>query len=126
MSVILQDDAGDLWLYTKGADSVMLPLISQGHIHESEEHLADFSKRGLRTLVVAFKKLSVQDFDRFSRAVERARQIVGPDRSVYVSKVYNGMETGLQLLGVTAVEDRLQEGVEETLELLRAAGIKVN
>lgn len=36
------------------------------------------------------------------------------------------MESGLTLLGVTALEDRLQDKVEETLECLRVAGIKVS
>ncbi|KAF7997896.1 hypothetical protein HCN44_009294 [Aphidius gifuensis] len=124
MSVILQDDAGDVWLYTKGADSVMLPLIADGKLEESKAHLADFSKRGLRTLVVAFKKLKIQDYNTFSRSIEHVRQIVGPNRSINVSKVYNTIENKLHLLGITAVEDRLQENVEETLESLRQAGIK--
>lgn len=58
-------------------------------------------------------------------SIERARQLIGIERSAHVERCYRSMETGLTLLGVTAVEDRLQEGVQETLEGLRAAGIKV-
>lgn len=39
--------------------------------------------------------------------------------------VYNGIENELDLLGVTAVEDKLQDGVPETIEALRDAGIQV-
>lgn len=35
------------------------------------------------------------------------------------------MEANLTLLGATGVEDQLQDGVQETLESMRAAGIKV-
>ena len=35
------------------------------------------------------------------------------------------MEQGLQVIGATAVEDKLQDGVKETIEKLRIAGIKV-
>lgn len=45
---------------------------------------------------------------------------------MHMTRAYNLMESGLTLLGVTAVEDRLQDDVQETLECLRVAGIKVS
>lgn len=42
-----------------------------------------------------------------------------------LAEAYRKVESGLELLGVTGIEDRLQEGVKETIEKLRAAGIKV-
>ncbi|XP_011298118.1 probable phospholipid-transporting ATPase IF isoform X2 [Fopius arisanus] len=125
MSVIVEDSVGDLWLYSKGADAQMLSLIADGKIAEAESHLADFSKRGLRTLVVAYKKLTIAEYDKLSRAIEQARQIIGADRAQRIDKAYHLIENNLTLLGATGVEDRLQEGVEETLEALRVAGIKV-
>ncbi|XP_034937307.1 probable phospholipid-transporting ATPase IF isoform X2 [Chelonus insularis] len=125
MSVVVQDTAGDLWLYSKGADSEMFPLLKDGKINETELHVADFSQRGLRTLIVAYKKLTTQEYDEFVRLAERARQVIGPDRSTDVAKVYYSLESGLTLLGATGIEDRLQEGVQETLESLRAANIKI-
>ena len=35
------------------------------------------------------------------------------------------VERDLTIVGATAIEDRLQEGVPETIESMRAAGIKV-
>ncbi|XP_044580314.1 phospholipid-transporting ATPase IF-like isoform X3 [Cotesia glomerata] len=125
MSVIVQDSANELLLYSKGADSEMFPLMHEGKIHETKQHVADFSQRGLRTLVVGCKKLSVQEYDKFIRLAEQARQIIGPERSKQVEKVYLSVERGMTLLGATGIEDSLQEGVEETLESLRAANIKV-
>lgn len=58
--------------------------------------------------------------------IEQARQIIGTERETRMTRAYNLMESGLTLLGVTAVEDRLQDKVEETLECLRVAGIKVS
>lgn len=40
-------------------------------------------------------------------------------------RVTDRMEADLNLLGATGVEDLLQDGVQETLESLRVAGIKV-
>ncbi|KAK0180340.1 hypothetical protein PV327_005992 [Microctonus hyperodae] len=125
MSVIVQDTAGDVWLYCKGADSEIFPIINEGKISETEFHVADFSKRGLRTLVIAFKKLTMQEYNRFRIIAEQARQTIGIDRNIYVEKAYYLIESKLTLLGATGIEDSLQEGVEETLESLRAAGIKV-
>ncbi|XP_008544618.1 phospholipid-transporting ATPase IF isoform X1 [Microplitis demolitor] len=125
MSVIVQDSAGELWLYSKGADSEMFPLMHEGKIQQTEEHVADFSQRGLRTLAVGCKKLTIQEYDKFITLAEQARQTIGPERSKLVEQVYLSIETGMMLLGATGIEDSLQEGVEETLESLRAANIKV-
>lgn len=43
MSVIVKDSSEDIWLYCKGADSAVLPLITEGKIQEVTVHVADFS-----------------------------------------------------------------------------------
>lgn len=83
-------------------------------------------QRGLRTLVVAYKKMDQSEYERLLQNVEQARQIIGTERVAHMTRAYNLMESGLTLLGATAVEDRLQDDVQETLESLRAAGIKVS
>ncbi|XP_050456062.1 phospholipid-transporting ATPase IF-like isoform X4 [Cataglyphis hispanica] len=125
MSIIVKDSANDIWLYCKGADSAVLPLIVQGKIQEASLHVADFSMRGLRTLVIAYKKMDQSEYNRLSQNIEQARQIIGTERETYMTRAYNLMESELTLLGVTAVEDRLQDDVQETLECLRVAGIKI-
>ena len=65
------------------------------------------------------------EYDQLLQKVEQARQIIGIERAIYMERAYNQMENGLTLLGVTGIEDRLQEGVPETLECLQVAGIKV-
>lgn len=67
----------------------------------------------------------MQEYNKFRRIAEQARQTIGIDRKIYVEKAYYLFESKLTLLGATGIEDSLQEGVEETLESLRAAGIKV-
>jgi len=85
-----------------------------------------FSQRGLRTLVVAYKKMNQSEYETLLQNIEQARQIIGTEREMCMTRAYNLMEDGLTLLGVTAVEDRLQDNVQETLECLRVAGIKVS
>lgn len=43
MSVIVKDEMGDLWLYCKGADSAVFPLIVKGKVQEAAEHVSDFA-----------------------------------------------------------------------------------
>lgn len=80
----------------------------------------------MRTLVIAYKKMNRTEYEKLIQKVENARQVIGIEREMYTEKAYNQLENGLTLLGVTAVEDRLQEEVQETLECLRVAGIKVS
>jgi phospholipid-translocating ATPase len=47
------------------------------------------------------------------------------NRNTRLADVYKQIETKLTILGVTAVEDKLQEEVENTLSELRLAGIKI-
>lgn len=43
MSVVVSDSSDQLWLYCKGADSFLLPLVVSGHREETLRHLNDFS-----------------------------------------------------------------------------------
>lgn len=47
------------------------------------------------------------------------------NREEEVAKVNDEIERDLELIGSTAIEDKLQEGVPDTIKFLRQAGIKV-
>lgn len=76
--------------------------------------------------MIAYKKMQHSEYESLMQNIEQAKQIIGTERGTQITRAYNLMESGLTLLGVTAVEDRLQDKVEETLECLRVAGIKVS
>jgi magnesium-transporting ATPase (P-type) len=78
----------------------------------------------LRTLVIARRYLSREEWDTMNN-LQEAKQMVGGNRKEAVRLANEALETGLELIGATGVEDRLQPGVSETLESLAAAGIKV-
>ena len=42
-----------------------------------------------------------------------------------MDKVYSDFERGIVLIGATAVEDRLQDDVPQTIHTLQQAGIKI-
>ncbi len=70
MSVVVMDKDGQIWLYTKGAESHVLPLCMNRRNSitvTTEQDIDDFAREGLRTLVVARKKLTKSEFIVFSK-----------------------------------------------------------
>ncbi|XP_037918794.1 probable phospholipid-transporting ATPase IF isoform X4 [Hermetia illucens] len=127
MSVILQDQKGEVWVYTKGAESYVFPLCdrkSEALINETNKHLTDFSRQGLRTLAIARRKMSTDEYKEIFNELVKANSAL-VDRQKLLDAVYVKIERDLELLGATAVEDALQDNVRETLIALQEAGIKV-
>ncbi|XP_055682431.1 phospholipid-transporting ATPase IF isoform X2 [Lutzomyia longipalpis] len=127
MSVIVRDQKGQIWLYTKGAESHVLPLCDKTPrqlITETQNHINDFAKLGLRTLTVARRKITNSEYIEFSNEITQANNSL-TDRKALVESCQQKIERNLELLGATAVEDALQDNVRDTLEALRYAGIKV-
>ncbi|NWY46078.1 AT8B5 ATPase, partial [Sylvia atricapilla] len=127
MSVIVQSPEGDLTLYCKGADTILYELLHPSCNFlkgETTEHLNEFAGEGLRTLVVAYKSLEEDYFqDWIRRHHEASTALEG--REDKLSELYEEIEKDLMLLGATAIEDKLQDGVPQTIETLAKANIKI-
>lgn len=130
MSLVLRD--GDkLFLYSKGADSVMLPRIKfnidDNHDlqTETENHLQKFAKEGLRVLIIGYKEITEHEFEKFTDKHDKLRTSKAKNREDELLKLYDDMEKQLNLIGCTAIEDKLQDGVPETIGLLREADINL-
>ena len=66
MSVIVEDQNGQIILYCKGADSILLDLMTKTkspEVDETLQHLMEFADEGLRTLLVCSKNISKKDYD---------------------------------------------------------------
>ncbi|XP_028856321.1 probable phospholipid-transporting ATPase IF isoform X5 [Denticeps clupeoides] len=124
MSVILQTPSGETVLFTKGAESAILPYAKSGEIDKTRLHVDEFALKGLRTLVVAWRRFSVDEYREVDRRLHEARTAL-QQREERLAEVFSFIERDLELLGATGVEDKLQEKVQETIEALRLAGIKV-
>ncbi|NXK70268.1 AT8B3 ATPase, partial [Sylvietta virens] len=126
MSVLVRDPQGSIRLYTKGADSVILERLRRRGPGESltERALDRFAEETLRTLCVASREVSEAEFRAWSRRHREAAGLL-QDRAQQLDRLYEEMEQDLQLLGATAIEDKLQEGVPETIQLLKLGNIKV-
>ncbi|KAK2424609.1 Alanine aminotransferase 2 [Trifolium repens] len=124
MSVVLKDcQNGKILLLSKGADEAILPYARAGqqtrHLIEAVEQYAHL---GLRTLCLAWRELKKDEYQDWSLMFKEASSTL-VDREWRVAEVCQRVEHDLEILGVTAIEDRLQDGVPETIETLRKAGI---
>jgi phospholipid-translocating ATPase len=83
-----------------------------------------FAREGLRTLLVAWRRLSPQQTAKFMTAY-RAASVAMTRRQQRMAQIADRVERRLTLLGATAIEDKLQDGVPETISVLAQAGIKL-
>ncbi|XP_030377308.1 probable phospholipid-transporting ATPase IIB isoform X3 [Scaptodrosophila lebanonensis] len=123
MGIIVKDSkSGEITFYLKGADVVMSSIV-QYNDWLSEES-GNMAREGLRTLVVAKKVLTEEQYNDFEMRYNAARLSI-TDRVAKVASIVESLEREMELLCLTGVEDRLQEGVRPTLEMLRNAGVRV-
>ncbi|KAL1516456.1 hypothetical protein ABEB36_000367 [Hypothenemus hampei] len=126
MSVILRKD-GKLTLYCKGADNVIYERLKDGQEEVKQktyDHLNKFAGEGLRTLCLAYCDLEENFFNDWKqRHQEAAIALEGRDEKL--DSIYEEIERDMLLIGVTAIEDKLQDGVPNTIANLILAGIKI-
>ena len=128
MSAIVRMPDGRLMLFCKGADSVIYSRLKKGEQSElrklTAEHLEMFAREGLRTLCIAQKELDETEYATWNKEHDLAAAAI-VDREDKLEAVSDAIERDLTLLGGTAIEDRLQDGVPDTISLLGNAGIKL-
>lgn len=130
MSIVVRRiGSQEICLYTKGADSAVISALAPCVADSEAEQLRDqiqqqldlYARQGLRVLVMAKRMLIPQEYaDWWQKHQEIEMSLENRDKRIRDS--YSLLERNLTLLGATGIEDRLQEGVPETIEALRAAG----
>uniref|UniRef100_A0A672SQ50 Phospholipid-transporting ATPase n=1 Tax=Sinocyclocheilus grahami TaxID=75366 RepID=A0A672SQ50_SINGR len=127
MSVIVRNPKGQLKLYSKGADTILFDRLDPSNeelMFTTSEHLNEFAGEGLRTLALACKDLDEDVFDEWMKKLLFASTAL-ENREEKLGALYEEIEQGMMLLGATAIEDKLQEGVPETIACLTLANIKI-
>ncbi|XP_068165950.1 phospholipid-transporting ATPase ID-like isoform X2 [Antennarius striatus] len=127
MSVIVRSPEGKLSLYCKGADTIVYERLHQScskMMDVTTEHLNEFAGEGLRTLVLAYKDLDEEYFSQWKQRHHQASTEL-EERESKLDQLYEEIEKDLLLLGATAIEDKLQDGVPQTIEQLSKADIKI-
>lgn len=127
MSVIVKDPAGKIKLFCKGADTVIYErLDGTGRDHSDIilQHLEHFATEGLRTLCCAVAELKKAEYEDWKQLYHKAT-ISLQHREEKIEEAANLIERKLKLIGATAIEDKLQEGVPETIATLLQADINI-
>ncbi|KAG9439248.1 hypothetical protein H6P81_019413 [Aristolochia fimbriata] len=124
MSVVVKDcQNGNIILLSKGADEAILPCASSGQqIRVFVDAVDQYAQQGLRTLCLAWRELKEDEYREWSLMFKEANSTL-VDREWKLAEVCQKLEHDFEILGVTAIEDRLQDGVPETIETLRKGGI---
>uniref|UniRef100_A0A2K5JVR6 Phospholipid-transporting ATPase n=1 Tax=Colobus angolensis palliatus TaxID=336983 RepID=A0A2K5JVR6_COLAP len=137
MSVVIRHPLTDeINVYTKGADSVVMDLLQpcssvdargrhQKKIRsKTQNYLNLYAAEGLRTLCIAKRVLSKEEYACWLQShLEAESSLEKSEELLFQSAVR--LETNLHLLGATGIEDRLQDGVPETISKLRQAGLQI-
>ncbi|XP_073093761.1 phospholipid-transporting ATPase VD isoform X1 [Manis javanica] len=138
MSVVVRHPlSNQVVVYTKGADSVIMELLSVASPDgaslgnqetmirgRTQKHLDEYAERGLRTLCIAKRVMSDTEYTEWLRNHFLAETSIDNREDLLLESAMR-LENKLTLLGATGIEDRLQEGVPESIEALHEAGIKI-
>ncbi|XP_058854651.1 probable phospholipid-transporting ATPase IM isoform X2 [Acipenser ruthenus] len=127
MSVIVRNPKGQIKLYSKGADTILFDMLhpsDEDLMYTTSDHLSEFAGEGLRTLALAYKDLEEEYFEEWFKRHHFASTTLD-NREDCLAALYEEIEQDMKLLGATAIEDKLQEGVAETIACLTLANIKV-
>ncbi|OQE20479.1 hypothetical protein PENSTE_c013G08051 [Penicillium steckii] len=127
MSTIFRCPDGKIRIYCKGADTVILERLYPNNpiVETTLQHLEEYASEGLRTLCLAMREIPEDEFQQWHKIFETASTTVSGNRADELDKAAELIEKDFHLLGATAIEDRLQDGVPDTIHTLQTAGIKI-
>ncbi|KAK9844803.1 hypothetical protein WJX74_007043 [Apatococcus lobatus] len=130
MSTIVRSPEGKIILFCKGADTVIYERLDHSNKanmlmkDSTRQHMEEFGAAGLRTLCLSYAQLDEQVYDAWQLKYFEAKTcLTGRDEKL--AEVSELIERNLILVGCTAIEDKLQEGVPECIEHLANAGIRI-
>lgn len=126
MSAIVRGPDGKIKIFCKGADTVILERLAENNPYTEVTlaHLEEYATEGLRTLAIAMREIPEEEYTQWAAIHAKAAATIN-GRQDELDKAAELIETNLFLLGATAIEDKLQDGVPEAIYTLQQAGIKV-
>ena len=119
---------GAYMLICKGADSVINARLASDQVEivtRTNAYLDSFANEGLRTLCVSCRLLTDLEYDTFDFKYTKASNIVDEQREIEMDKIASDIEQELVLVGCTAIDDKLQIGVNQTIKVIHGCGIKL-
>lgn len=88
------------------------------------EQIDEFSTEGLRTLLYGHKFLTREAYAAWKAEYDEARAAIS-NRQARLEEVGEKIEHEFEVTGASAIEDKLQRGVPESIEKLRRANIRM-
>ncbi|CAG8600931.1 28733_t:CDS:2 [Gigaspora margarita] len=128
MSVICRFPDGRICLFCKVLDKSsvdLFPILDDIFIRQQTiQHIHEFAIEGLRTLLYAHRFIDEDEYLSWNKLFQEASNSLINKREK-LEEIADLIERGLEITGATAIEDKLQYGVPESIEKLRLAGIKI-
>lgn len=119
MSVVIQEGDNNLVVYTKGADNIIYERVVEA---KYQECVNQFAVEGLRTLVFSKRELTKEEGDKWIKDFTDASNEIN-NRDEAIAAIAPFVESQLECLGISAVEDKLQPDVPEAIMWLRKADV---
>jgi len=129
MTVVVRGPSGEIKCLSKGADSILLPLLANSKRNAesadaTNEFLQYYANDGLRTLLLVEKTISEEDYRAWNMKYQEAMLAIN-NREEKMDEAAELLEKDFTLIGSTAIEDKLQDGVADTIQSLKDAGVKL-
>lgn len=126
MSVLLRDPEGRIVLMCKGADSILENrMLPSSNTDATFNALQRYAAIGLRTLMLCQKYIDEDVYKEWNERYAYALTIMNENRHEKIEELQSEMEKDMEMVGITAIEDKLQDNVAETIRLLKRANISV-
>ena len=129
-SIIVEDlNTKNIYIYIKGSDKKIFNSLnnySKNNLYpKTKDHLDQFAKQGLRTLCYGFKKIPINEYTEWEKEYIETKyeSMIKPESALLLNVIINEMESNLVLLGVSALEDKLQDDVSKDIKRFIESGI---
>ncbi|CAD8093418.1 unnamed protein product [Paramecium sonneborni] len=126
--LVCEKETNKIYIFSKGADSVMLLKQNKTNVEKQKNQLdkfiTEYSERGLRILLLGYKEIHWSEFVQWESFYKQAITQMD-NRQEKMEALQNQLETDLTILGITGIEDKLQDNVDETIFCLRQAGLNI-
>lgn len=124
MAVVVRTPDKKIKIYIKGADTVIYERLADKNLAElTSNHIQKFAHEGYRTLCCAYAELDEVSYNQWCLEFKEANLKYGDAKTKHIEACIAKLERDLILLGATAIEDKLQDEVPETIDTLLRAGI---
>lgn len=124
MAVVVRTPDKKIKIYIKGADTVIYDRLAEKNLAElTSKHIQKFAHEGYRTLCCAYTEINEDKYNQWCLGFKEANLKYGDAKTKQIESCIAELERDLILLGATAIEDKLQDDVPETIDTLLKAGM---